>query len=82
MQLIVAACLLLAGKVDENFKQLQRVAEQAYFVRMKKDLKALEEIKHNNPVGRWAWVVKGGSIVSRVGWGPGRWSPGWSLGYI
>eukprot|EP00475_Leptophrys_vorax_P000250 TRINITY_DN1014_c0_g1_i3.p1 TRINITY_DN1014_c0_g1~~TRINITY_DN1014_c0_g1_i3.p1 ORF type:complete len:306 (-),score=25.05 TRINITY_DN1014_c0_g1_i3:183-1100(-) len=43
--LISSACLLLAGKVEENFKSLQRITEMSYYVRNKKDPKALDAIK-------------------------------------
>ncbi|GJP51283.1 hypothetical protein CLOM_g10455, partial [Closterium sp. NIES-68] len=43
--LIASACLLLAGKVEENFKSLQKITEMSYYVRNKKDPKALESIK-------------------------------------
>ncbi|CAI7790773.1 unnamed protein product, partial [Closterium sp. NIES-53] len=43
--LIASACLLLAGKVEENFKSLQKITEMSFYVRNKKDPKALESIK-------------------------------------
>lgn len=47
LQLIATACLLLAGKVEENFKSLQKITETAYFVRNKKDPKAAEALRAN-----------------------------------
>ena len=50
-QLVASACLLLAGKVEENFKSLQKITETSYFVKNKKDPKAMDAFKVN-PVSR------------------------------
>eukprot|EP00850_Spirogloea_muscicola_P010445 SM000061S19272 [mRNA] locus=s61:492086:495148:+ [translate_table: standard] len=46
--LIAAACLLLAGKVDEDFRYLKDVVVKAYVLKMKKDPAAVQAIKRED----------------------------------
>ena len=69
-QLVASACLLLAGKVEENFKSLQKITETSYFVKNKKDPKAMDAFKVNS-VSRslsrchlWTFVVVCSTDVS------------------